>query len=214
MGCGGGEGEACGGLANRGGNGGLQRDWERLHLPIKDVAFEFGVSLSFFKKQCRALGVRRWPSRKLSSLARVRKALEGDGCGGGDEAAQKELLSLLDQNVEDIMEDPDAPIYDEFIKCRHEQYRVQMVAAAAAGGGGGGVDSGGADSDDGCDSRGTTASGGCSGASSRRAVAAANAVSTGGALTGQRRCRCSRRRRSDDGSGAEPERDDPDSDAS
>ena len=37
------------------------------HLPMQEVAKKFGVCMTFFKKMCRQLGIKRWPYRKVSS---------------------------------------------------------------------------------------------------------------------------------------------------
>lgn len=37
-------------------------------MPITQAAKELNVGLTFLKKRCRELGIRRWPHRKLMSL--------------------------------------------------------------------------------------------------------------------------------------------------
>ncbi len=46
--------------------------------PARTVARNLGVSLSFFKKRCRLLGIARWPQRKLHSLDRAAQAVRED----------------------------------------------------------------------------------------------------------------------------------------
>ncbi|PWA54171.1 protein RKD1 [Artemisia annua] len=38
------------------------------HLPIDRAAKRLNVGLSVFKKQCREIGIQRWPYRKIKSL--------------------------------------------------------------------------------------------------------------------------------------------------
>ena len=38
------------------------------HMPMADVAKKFEVCLTYFKRRCRSLGIRRWPYRKVMSL--------------------------------------------------------------------------------------------------------------------------------------------------
>lgn len=38
------------------------------YMPIAEAARELKVGLTFLKKRCRELGIRRWPHRKLMSL--------------------------------------------------------------------------------------------------------------------------------------------------
>jgi len=37
----------------------------RFHLPLAEVAREFGVCMTFIKKTCRQYGIKRWPYRKV-----------------------------------------------------------------------------------------------------------------------------------------------------
>jgi len=41
---------------------------KRFHLPLAEVAKEFGVCMTFIKKVCRSHGIKRWPYRKIKSL--------------------------------------------------------------------------------------------------------------------------------------------------
>jgi len=41
---------------------------EHFNMPMADAAKAFGVCLTFFKKVCRKMGIKRWPHRKLKSL--------------------------------------------------------------------------------------------------------------------------------------------------
>lgn len=41
------------------------------HLPLRDVADKFGVCVTFFKKVCRAHGIKRWPHRKVAQIRRT-----------------------------------------------------------------------------------------------------------------------------------------------
>lgn len=46
----------------------LQRHF---HLPMAEVAKRFGVCTTFFKKACRAHGIKRWPFRKVCVPSRA-----------------------------------------------------------------------------------------------------------------------------------------------
>ena len=45
------------------------------HMPLKEVADKFGVSMTFFKKVCRAHGIRRWPRRKVKQIQKIYEKL-------------------------------------------------------------------------------------------------------------------------------------------
>ncbi|KXZ41745.1 hypothetical protein GPECTOR_297g802 [Gonium pectorale] len=96
---------------------------QHYHRPIKAVAKELGLSLSCFKKECRRLGVPRWPARKLGCLARMRDTLMRDG--RASQKSKQELLELMQRNMDEIVNDPNAPMYDTFTRVRHEQYKAR-----------------------------------------------------------------------------------------
>lgn len=45
---------------------------------VKDAADKLGISMARLKKDCRILGIARWPSRKLCSLANLRQSVCAD----------------------------------------------------------------------------------------------------------------------------------------
>ena len=47
-----------------------------MHLPIDEAAEELGVSSTLLKKNCRKLGLMRWPSRAINSYRKQMIALE------------------------------------------------------------------------------------------------------------------------------------------
>lgn len=49
----------------------------RFHLPMEDVARDFSVSPTLFKKICRRNGIPRWPHRKIRSIDRLIDTLKG-----------------------------------------------------------------------------------------------------------------------------------------
>eukprot|EP00960_Hanusia_phi_P031954 749581-Hanusia_phi.AAC.2 len=49
---------------------------EFLHLPVKEVAKQFGICLSSLKKVCRQHGIIRWPYRRMQMIDKKIKLLE------------------------------------------------------------------------------------------------------------------------------------------
>lgn len=41
------------------------------HMPIVTAARQLGVSMTVLKQECRLLGLKRWPYRKVKGLARL-----------------------------------------------------------------------------------------------------------------------------------------------
>ncbi|KXZ41746.1 hypothetical protein GPECTOR_297g803 [Gonium pectorale] len=104
---------------------------QHYHRPIKAVAKELGLSLSCFKKECRRLGVPRWPARKLGCLARMRDTLMRDASAPAE--SKKEMLDLMQQNLNEIIDNPDAPMYNQWDRVRHEQYKVRSGCRRSGG---------------------------------------------------------------------------------
>lgn len=48
---------------------------EHFHLPLRDAAEAFGVCITFFKKICRAHGIKRWPHRKVAQIHKLHEKL-------------------------------------------------------------------------------------------------------------------------------------------
>ncbi|GFR42704.1 hypothetical protein Agub_g3627 [Astrephomene gubernaculifera] len=108
---------------------------QHYHRPIKEVAREMGLSLSCFKKECRRLGVPRWPARKLNCLTKMRATVLAE-----TKPSQKDkqgLLELMQQNIDDIIHNPEAPMYVQFTRLRHEQYKMRSGIRRGGGGGSG-----------------------------------------------------------------------------
>lgn len=62
------------------------------HLPMIEVAKKFDVCLTFFKRICRAHGIKRWPYRKLKSLSKKTESAGGLHAQGAA-ARRMEVLS-------------------------------------------------------------------------------------------------------------------------
>eukprot|EP00198_Chlamydomonas_reinhardtii_P009636 XP_001698973.1 RWP-RK transcription factor [Chlamydomonas reinhardtii] len=108
--------------------------------PIKSASKALGFSLSCFKKLCRRLGVPRWPARKLLCLKKMRDALRaaGSDCGGRGSSIDSEisaeererLLERVKLNIAEIYDNPDTPMYGEFTRVRHLQYKSRTTSSA------------------------------------------------------------------------------------
>ena len=46
------------------------------HLPISDAASRLGMGVTVLKKQCRKIGIPRWPYRKLASIEKLIESVE------------------------------------------------------------------------------------------------------------------------------------------
>ncbi|KAG2488242.1 hypothetical protein HYH03_013233 [Edaphochlamys debaryana] len=91
-------------------------------LPVRQAAKRLGMGGTQLKRRCRALGIRRWPQRKLASLARVAEAVAADA--GLAEEQKQDLLRSAALSRAEIMQDPDAPLREELAAYRQVVYKV------------------------------------------------------------------------------------------
>ncbi|GFR45732.1 hypothetical protein Agub_g7148, partial [Astrephomene gubernaculifera] len=103
-------------------------------FPASKAARLLGLSATGLKRQCRYVGIHRWPQRKLNSLQRLSSALAADVT-----VSEKERLSILElvaKNRADILSDPNAPLLPYLKTLRQTQYKQshdrRVIAATAA----------------------------------------------------------------------------------
>lgn len=54
----------------------LKQVQEVFHLPISEAASKLGMGVTVLKKQCRKIGIPRWPYRKLASIEKLIQSVE------------------------------------------------------------------------------------------------------------------------------------------
>ncbi|KAG2490074.1 hypothetical protein HYH03_011539 [Edaphochlamys debaryana] len=86
------------------------------------AAKRLGMGGTQLKRRCRALGIRRWPQRKLASLARVAEAVAADVGLAAEQ--REELLRSVTLSRADIQRDPDAPLRVDLAAYRQGTYRA------------------------------------------------------------------------------------------
>ncbi|KAG2497553.1 hypothetical protein HYH03_004300 [Edaphochlamys debaryana] len=113
------------GRASGGGSGGgglslsaLQRVFD---LPATEAVAVLRCSANDLKRRCRALGIARWPQRKLASLRRIAEAAEADGAM--PEADRQAVLARVASNRAAILADPNAPLEPALLPLRQAQYK-------------------------------------------------------------------------------------------
>ncbi|KAG2497555.1 hypothetical protein HYH03_004302 [Edaphochlamys debaryana] len=123
------------GRASGGGGGGgglslsaLQRVFD---LPATEAAAVLGCSANDLKRRCRALGIARWPQRKLASLRRIAEAAEADGAM--PEADRQAVLARVASNRAAILADPNAPLEPELLPLRQAQYKQEYDLRRGSG---------------------------------------------------------------------------------
>ena len=77
------------------------------HLPINEVAKELGVCATVLKKICRKNGIKRWPHRKIKSLARMIETLQSiTPSSPADAAALQAEIDALETKKPFLMRNP------------------------------------------------------------------------------------------------------------
>uniref|UniRef100_A0A0D9VKZ2 RWP-RK domain-containing protein n=1 Tax=Leersia perrieri TaxID=77586 RepID=A0A0D9VKZ2_9ORYZ len=103
-------------------------------MPIKQAAQELTVGLTLLKSRCRALGIPRWPYRKVKSLqALIRNVQELATETGQDEKMTMNTVEMLQQTKKLMEQSPDVEL-DHWTKslrqaCFKENYKRRRLLA-------------------------------------------------------------------------------------
>ncbi|KAG0534142.1 hypothetical protein BDA96_04G253700 [Sorghum bicolor] len=78
-------------------------------VPIKQAARELNVGVTVLKKQCRKLGIPRWPHRKVKSLQKLIDNVQGLGKENAQENEHltRSLVGFMQQTMKLLGERPD-----------------------------------------------------------------------------------------------------------
>lgn len=80
------------------------------HLPIAEVAKQFGTCTTALKKICRKLQINKWPYRQILSLSKSIQSLEmaslSDGVSNEQRAQYRSQISILQQMIAEVVQDP------------------------------------------------------------------------------------------------------------
>ncbi|KAK2664496.1 hypothetical protein Ddye_003070 [Dipteronia dyeriana] len=96
------------------------------YLPITQAAKELDVGLTFLKKRCRELGIRRWPHRKLMSLQTLINNLndyEREKGGDSRDVKVRESIEILEREMKMMEEIPDMEMEDKTKRLRQACFK-------------------------------------------------------------------------------------------
>ncbi|KAG2498339.1 hypothetical protein HYH03_003598 [Edaphochlamys debaryana] len=132
-----GAGPSASGPSGAGGGGGGGQDSlaalrEVFDLPVSDAVRVLGCSASELKRRCRALGIKRWPQRKLLSLRRIAEAADADSSLTPEE--RQAVQERVSSNRTAILEDPNTPLQSALKTVRQAQYKQEFELRRARGG--------------------------------------------------------------------------------
>ncbi|XP_004508743.1 protein RKD4 [Cicer arietinum] len=96
------------------------------YMPITQAARELNVGLTFLKKRCRELGIRRWPHRKLMSLQTLINNFQDQMKEGGLESAEKlrYAIDALEREKKVVEEMPDMQLEDGTKRLRQACFKA------------------------------------------------------------------------------------------
>ncbi|GLC56498.1 hypothetical protein PLESTB_001113800 [Pleodorina starrii] len=120
----------AGGSGRAGGRVTLEALRGMFDLPVQEVVRALGISATDLKRRCRALGIQRWPQRKLMSLRRLAEAVETDK--DLTEEQRKDMLDRVARNRAEILADPDAELEACLKPVRQQHYKRNFVDRRSA----------------------------------------------------------------------------------
>lgn len=88
---------------------------DHFHLPLREAAEEFGVCITFFKKICRALGIKRWPHRKVAQIHKLHKRL-GEAVPDTSVGALQEIKKREEEEANGNGDRERVPVWDKVKK--------------------------------------------------------------------------------------------------
>ncbi len=84
------------------------------HLPIAEVARQFGTCTTALKKICRRLNITKWPYRQILSLTKSIQSLEmaslNDGVAPELRAQYRDQITVLQNTIGEVMKNPNKAI--------------------------------------------------------------------------------------------------------
>ncbi|KAL6572676.1 hypothetical protein OROMI_013634 [Orobanche minor] len=107
------------------------------YMPIMQAAKELNVGVTFLKKRCRELGIRRWPHRKLMSLQSLINNVQEMGNLQGEQ--KQDAIAILEQEkrqMEDIpnkeLEEKTKRLRQACFKANYKKRRLMMMDASSS----------------------------------------------------------------------------------
>ncbi|PWA84346.1 protein RKD1 [Artemisia annua] len=86
---------------------------QHFYMAVDQAAKKLGVGLSSLKRQCRAMGIKRWPSRKLNSLQELTKHFQDENAGEKSDPNTQEIIRRLEVLKRQIIHTTNYSNYEE-----------------------------------------------------------------------------------------------------
>ncbi|KAL6493128.1 hypothetical protein OROGR_032887 [Orobanche gracilis] len=109
------------------------------YMPIIQAAKELNVGITFLKKRCRELGIRRWPRRKLMSLQSLINNVNLQGMGKVQVEGKQDAIAILEQEKRQLEDIPDKELEEKTkrlrqacFKANYKKRRLMMMNASSS----------------------------------------------------------------------------------
>ncbi|PWA54793.1 hypothetical protein CTI12_AA431040 [Artemisia annua] len=95
------------------------------YMAVDQAAKKLGVGLSSLKRQCRAMGIKRWPCRKLNSLQELIKHFQDENAGENFDPNTQEIIRRLEFLKRHVEENPDFELPINIKKLRQRAFKAK-----------------------------------------------------------------------------------------
>ncbi|PWA68671.1 protein RKD1 [Artemisia annua] len=95
------------------------------HMPIGLAAKRLNIGLTIFKKQCREVGIERWPYPKLKSLHNMITTFQDQRGGAETYANSEEIIARLKEEIKHIRQNPNLPVANSTRRLRQRYFKVK-----------------------------------------------------------------------------------------
>ncbi|PWA51377.1 hypothetical protein CTI12_AA465130 [Artemisia annua] len=107
------------------------------HMTIP--AKELGIALTALKFNCRRVGIKRWPYRKLMSLNKIINDFQAQNEGGQSDDSKQNLIRRLEKEKKQIEENPNLRVAKStqrlrqcYFKAKHKQRKYVNLELSLA----------------------------------------------------------------------------------
>ncbi|PWA52841.1 protein RKD1 [Artemisia annua] len=95
------------------------------HLPIDRAAKRLNVGLSVFKKQCREIGIQRWPYRKIKSLQTMIADFQDQRGDAETNGNIQDIIARLKDEIKHIEQNPNLGVTNSTRQLRQRYWKAK-----------------------------------------------------------------------------------------
>ncbi|PWA90234.1 RWP-RK domain-containing protein [Artemisia annua] len=103
------------------------------HIPISQATRKFNIGVSLLKRQCRKLGIKRWPSRKLISLQELINHFKAEHGDAQPQEYTREIITRLLKEKKKVEENPNYQLPKNIIQLRKRSFKARYKKRKSMG---------------------------------------------------------------------------------